>query len=129
MVAAEAQPQPGACMTPNTVRPNPGRGEHQPAPVDRRVRGSRETGTRHAARAATTAATGTKTTKTLPHRNRSISHPAAIGPSAIPAPALASHAPMAVGRPLPSEGLAVGGIRLPLVADGPQPVDAAPLAT
>src|SRR5215471_5714750 len=62
------------------------------------VRGSREVGTHRAVIAATTAVTGTKNKKMLPHQNRSSSHPPAIGPSAIPTPALAPHTPMASAR-------------------------------
>src|SRR5437773_1934380 len=62
------------------------------------VRGSREVGTHQAVIAATTAVTGTKNRKMLPHQNRSSSHPSAIGPSAIPTPALAPHTPMASAR-------------------------------
>ena len=36
--------------------------------------------------------------KMAPHQNRSSSQPPAIGPSAIPTPALAPHKPMAMAR-------------------------------
>src|SRR6516165_10834070 len=62
------------------------------------VRGLREVGTFQATSAATTAATGAMNTKMAPHQNCSSSQPPAIGPSAIPTPALAPHTPIARAR-------------------------------
>src|SRR5262249_7015135 len=98
MVAAEAQPQPGAWMIPYTTSPVPAADRTSPRQSSRGVRGSREVGTRLAARTATAAVTGTKNTKMLPHQKRSSSQPPAIGPSTIPTPALAPHTPSAAAR-------------------------------
>src|SRR5215510_16372636 len=88
MVAAEAQPHSGASMMPYTIRLIPAVDRAKPRQSTGGVRGSREVGTRQATSSATTAAMGTMNKKMLPHQNSSSSQPPAIGPSAIPTPAL-----------------------------------------
>src|SRR5215472_16690967 len=97
-VAAEAQLHPGAWMMPYTIRLIPADDRVKPRQSTGGVRGSRESGTRQATSSPTTAAMGTMNKKMLPHQNRSSSQPPAIGPSAIPTPALAPHSPMASAR-------------------------------
>src|SRR5215467_14340157 len=67
VVAAEAQPQPGAWMTPKMIRHIPAADSTRPRQSTGGVRGSREVGTRHATRAATPPAAGTKNKKMLHH--------------------------------------------------------------
>src|SRR5262249_60590949 len=97
-VAGEAQPHPGAWMIPYTIRLIPAADSTRPRQSTGGVRGAREGGTRQATSSPTMAATRTKNRKTAPHQNRSSSQPPAIGPSAIPTPALAPQTPIASAR-------------------------------
>ena len=98
IVAVDPQPRVGASMIVHTSRPSIALESTRPRRSSGGAAGSRDSGTKNAARAAATRARGASARNTLPHEKWVSSRPPTTGPVATPTPTTAPQPPSAAAR-------------------------------